>query len=112
MDGIAEVLTASLHLTDGHFAEASWDDYYYTREWNTPPELEVIVMPPTTGEPGGAGEFGVAAAKAAVACAYGRATGTMPTTFPINHDQPLGFTPYPTVPPVPPSPTDGLDYAF
>jgi isoquinoline 1-oxidoreductase subunit beta len=112
MDGIAEVLTASLHLTDGHFAEASWDNYYYTREWNTPPELEVIVMPPTTGDPGGAGEFGVAAAKAAVACAYGRATGTMPTTFPINHDQPLGFTPYPTVPPVPPSPADGLRDAF
>jgi isoquinoline 1-oxidoreductase beta subunit len=108
MDGIAEVLTASLHLTDGHFAEASWDHYYYTREWNTPPQVDVIVMPPTTGQPGGAGEFGVAATKAAVACAYGRATGTMPTSFPINHDQPLGFTPYPTVPPVPASPTDGL----
>jgi isoquinoline 1-oxidoreductase beta subunit len=112
MDGIAEVLTASLHLTDGHFAEASWDHYYYTREWNTPPQVDVIVMPPTTGQPGGAGEFGVAATKAAVACAYGRATGTMPTSFPINHDQPLGFTPYPTVPPVPASPTDGLKDAY
>jgi isoquinoline 1-oxidoreductase beta subunit len=112
MDGIAETLTASLHLTDGHFAEASWDNYYFTREWNTPPEVDIIVMPPTTGEPGGAGEFGVAASKAAVACAYGRATGTMPTSFPINHDQPLGFTPYPTVPPIPESPADGLDYAY
>ena len=45
---------------------------------------------------------------AAVACAYWRATGTMPTSFPINHDQPLGFTPFPTVPPIPQSPTDGL----
>lgn len=112
MDGIAEALTASLHLTDGHFAEASWDNYYYTREWNTPPEVDIIVMPPTTGDPGGAGEFGVAASKAAVACAYGQATGTMPTSFPINHNAPLGFTPYPTVPSVPPSPTDGLDYAY
>jgi isoquinoline 1-oxidoreductase beta subunit len=45
---------------------------------------------------------------AAVACAYARATGTLPTSFPINHDQPLGFTPYPTVPPLPESPTDNL----
>ena len=69
-------------------------------------------MPPTTGDPGGAGEFGVAASKAAVACAYGAATGTMPTSFPINHNAPLGFTPYPTVPSIPPSPTDGLDFAY
>ena len=45
---------------------------------------------------------------AAVACAYGRATGTMPTSFPINHNAPLGFTPSPTVPPIPESRTDGL----
>jgi hypothetical protein len=46
---------------------------------------------------------------AAVACAYGRATGTMPTSFPINHDRDvLGFEPYPNVPPIPASPVDGL----
>ncbi|MEU5847886.1 molybdopterin cofactor-binding domain-containing protein [Saccharopolyspora shandongensis] len=110
MDGIALALTSSLHLRDGHFLEASWDNYFYTRQWNTPLELEVIVMPPTTGEPGGAGELGVAASMAAVACAYGRATGTMPTSFPINHGT-LGFEPKPTVPPIPQSPTDGLDHA-
>ncbi|WP_055689860.1 molybdopterin cofactor-binding domain-containing protein, partial [Streptomyces prasinus] len=109
MDGIALTLTSSLHLRDGHFLEASWDDYFYTRQWNTPPELDVIVMPDTTGRPGGAGELGVAASMAAVACAYGRATGTMPTVFPINHGT-LSFTPKPTVPPVPASPTDGLDH--
>jgi isoquinoline 1-oxidoreductase beta subunit len=111
MDGIAQALTSSLHLRDGHFLEASWDNYFYTRQWNTPPRLDVVVMPTTTGEPGGAGEFGVAASMAAVACAYGRATGTRPTTFPINHAT-LSFTPKPTVPPVPQSPTDGLDHAF
>ncbi|MDG9727742.1 molybdopterin cofactor-binding domain-containing protein [Streptomyces sp. DH41] len=109
MDGIALTLTSSLHLRDGHFLEASWDNYFYTRQWNTPPELRVIVMPPTTGEPGGAGELGVAASMAAVACAYGRATGTMPTVFPVNHGT-LSFEPKPTVPPVPASPTDGLDH--
>ncbi|MEV0704624.1 molybdopterin cofactor-binding domain-containing protein [Saccharopolyspora sp. NPDC050389] len=110
MDGIALALTSSLHLEDGHFLEASWDNYFYTRQWNTPLELKVIVMPPTTGEPGGAGELGVAASMAAVACAYGRATGSMPTSFPINHGT-LGFEPKPTVPPIPQSPTDGLDHA-
>ncbi|TCP45781.1 isoquinoline 1-oxidoreductase beta subunit [Tamaricihabitans halophyticus] len=106
-DGIALTLTSSLHLRDGHFLEASWDNYFYTRQWNTPPELQIIVMPNTSEQPGGAGELGVAPSMAAVACAYGRATGTMPTSFPINHDT-LSFEPKPTIPPVPESPTDGI----
>ncbi len=101
MDGIALTLSSGLHLDNGYFLEGSWDNYFYTRQWNTPPELEIVVMPPTTGHPGGAGELAVAGAMAAVACAYGRATGTMPTTFPINHGEPLGFEPLPTTPPVP-----------
>ncbi|MBK1787402.1 molybdopterin cofactor-binding domain-containing protein [Prauserella cavernicola] len=109
-DGIALALTSSLHLRDGHFLEASWDNYFYTRQWNIPPEVRIIVVPSTSEEPGGAGELGVAASMAAVACAYGRATGTMPTSFPINH-QTLSFEPKPTVPPVPESPVDGLDHA-
>jgi isoquinoline 1-oxidoreductase beta subunit len=112
MDGIANALTYSLHLENGYFLEASWDNAYYTREWNTPFDVQVIVMPPTTGKPGGAGELGVAPSMAATACAYARATGKLPTEFPINHNQPLGFTPYPTVPPIPQSPTDGLQHTF
>jgi len=118
MDGIAQALTYSLHLQDGHFLEGSWDNAYYTREWNAPPNsppadgIQVIIMPANQSEPGGAGEFGVAASMAAVANAYARATGRMPTSFPINHNQPLGFTPLPTVPPIPQSPTDGLQEAF
>ncbi|MEU6162766.1 molybdopterin cofactor-binding domain-containing protein [Streptomyces tanashiensis] len=108
-DGIAITLTSGLHLRDGHFLEGSWDQYFYTRQWNTPPELQIIVMPPSGDKPGGAGELAVAGAMAAVACAYGRATGTMPTVFPVNHAEPLAFTPLPTVPPVPASPTDGRD---
>ena len=69
MDGIAQALTSSLHLRDGHFLEGSWDNYWYTRQWNVPLEVNVIVMPATTSKPGGAGEFGVAATQAAVACA-------------------------------------------
>ena len=48
---------------------------------------------------------------AATACAYARATGTVPTRFPINHGT-ISFTPKTFVPPVPPSPTDGLDYTY
>ena len=109
MDGLAQVLSYGLHLEKGAYLEGSWDNAFYTRQWNVPPEVDVIVMPPTTGEPGGAGEFGVGTSMAAVACAYGRATGKMPTSFPINHDGPLGFEPYPTSPPIPQSPTDGLE---
>jgi isoquinoline 1-oxidoreductase subunit beta len=109
MDGIAQVLSYGLHLENGHFLEGSWDNAFYTRQWNVPPEVDVIVLPPTTGKAGGVGEFGVGTSMAAVACAYGRATGKTPTSFPINHDGPLGFEPYPTVPPIPESPTDGLD---
>ena len=111
MDGIALALTSSLHIRHGLPLEASWDNYFYTRQWNVPPELEIIVMPATSDEPGGAGEFGVAAAMSAVACAYGRATGSMPTSFPINHDR-LGFNPKPRQPPIPQSPTDGLSHTY
>jgi isoquinoline 1-oxidoreductase beta subunit len=112
MDGIAQALTYSLHLQKGAFLEGSWDDAFYTRQWNTPPKVDVIVMAPTTGDPGGAGEFGVAASMAATAAAYWRATGIFPHSFPINHNRKdLGFKPLPTVPPIPASPTNGLDKA-
>jgi isoquinoline 1-oxidoreductase beta subunit len=110
-DAIALALTSSLHIKDGIPLEGSWDNYFYTRQWNTPPEVQVVVMPPTTGNPSGAGEVAVAPGFAAVACAYARATGTMPTSFPVNHGK-LGFEPYPLQPSTPASPTNGLDTAF
>jgi isoquinoline 1-oxidoreductase beta subunit len=110
-DGIALALTSSLHLRDGHFLEASWDNYYYTRQWNTPPRVDVIQVPSDSGQPGGAGEAGVAATFAAVACAWARATGRDPSYFPVNHRDPLRFRPKPTVPPIPQSPTNGLRLA-
>ena len=112
MDGMAQVLTYSNHLEDGHFLEASWDNSAYTRQWNTPPEFEVVVLDSGVKEPGGVGEAGVAASMAAVACAYARATGRMPTEFPINFHAPLHFVPKPFVPSLPPSPTDGLDHTY
>jgi isoquinoline 1-oxidoreductase beta subunit len=109
MDGIGQVLTYSLHLKEGAFLEASWDNAFYTRQWNAPKRVDVIVMPATTDHPGGAGEFGVAASMAATACAYSRAVGKMQTEFPVGfHD--LGFKPYPFEPPIPESPRNGLKY--
>ncbi|GLY71415.1 xanthine dehydrogenase family protein molybdopterin-binding subunit [Amycolatopsis taiwanensis] len=110
-DGIGLALTESLHIDKGLPLEASWDNFFYTRQWNTPPEMRIIVLPATTGDPGGAGELGVASTLSAVACAYARATGTMPTRFPINHGT-LSFEPLPRVPSIPDSPTDGLDHTY
>ena len=108
-DGMSQVLTYSNHLTDGHFLEASWDNSAYTRQWNTPFEFVCEVMESDSTEPGGIGEAGVAASAAAVACAYARATGEMPTEFPINFRDPLHFEPKSFVPSVPEAPTNGLD---
>lgn len=109
LDGIAHALTFSLHLQDGHFLEGSWDNAFYTRQWNVPPDVNVIVLPDTTGKPGGCGELGVAAAMASTANAYWAATGQMPTEFPILHNRAdLGFVPQPTVPPLPEQKSTGL----
>jgi isoquinoline 1-oxidoreductase subunit beta len=110
-DGIALALTASLHISEGIPLEGSWDNFFYTREWNTPPQIKVVLLPNTSNSPCGAGELAVAPTMAAVACAYARATGTMPTSFPINHNGPLGFTPLPLEPSTPQSPTNGLKFA-
>lgn len=111
-DGLALALTSSLHLRDGHFLEASWDNYFYTRQWNIPPEFEVVIVDSGVDQPGGAGEAAVGSSVAAVACAFARATGKMPTRFPINHDAPITFEVKSFVPPVPESPTDGLDHTY
>ena len=110
-DAIALALTSSLHMTNGIPLEGSWDNYFYTRQWNTPLDIQVVIMPNTSTSPSGAGELGVAPSFAAIACAYARATGTMPTSFPINHGH-LSFTPYPLEPSTPQSPTDGLANTF
>ncbi len=111
MDGIALTLTSSCHLRDGRFLEASWDNYFYTRQWNVPPEVQVHIMRPDSDTPGGAGEAAVGSSAAAVACAYARATRRNPTMFPVNHGE-ISFKPKSFVPPVPASPTNGLKLTY
>ena len=103
MDGIGQVLSYSLHLKDGYFLEGSWDDAFYTRQWNTPPadrRSSSCRRRPTS--------------RAAPASSPSRRRwpprpartpappARVPTSFPVNHNRSdLGFTPIPTVPPVP-----------
>lgn len=112
MDGMCQALTYSNHLTGGHFLEASWDNSAYTRQWNAPLDFECVLVDSGKKQPGGVGEAGVAASMAAVACAYARAVGKMPTEFPINFRDDLHFEPKPFTPSVPQSPTDGLDHTY
>ena len=111
MDGMALTLTSSVHLKDGAFLEASWDNYFYTRQWNVPPKVEVHIVDSGLTTPGGAGEAAVGTSAAAIACAYARATGSIPKVFPINHGT-ISFKPKTFVPPIPPSPTNGLSKTY
>ena len=83
IDGISATLRAGNHIDNGAVRESSFTDFKWARMRHSPPVMEVHVMPPSTGKPGGAGELGFPAAAAAVANAYARATGTSPRSFPI-----------------------------
>lgn len=91
-DAISLVFRAGLHIDRGAPLEGSYSEFHYARQSDVPPEVNVIVMPPT-GEPGGAGELGLPAAVGAVINAYARATGTKPRRFPIDFD--IDFPPRP-----------------
>ncbi|GAA5112991.1 molybdopterin cofactor-binding domain-containing protein [Haloechinothrix salitolerans] len=111
MDGISLAQTNSLHLRDGAFLEGSYDDFRYTRQWNVPLDVEVILLPEDpAAEVGGFGEVGVAPTFAAVACAIGAARGTYPDYLPISHNAGIPFEVKPHVPPIPQSPTNGLEH--
>lgn len=56
-DGISLILTAGLHVDNGTIREKSFTDFKYARQRNSPPSVQIHIMPPT-GEPGGGGELG------------------------------------------------------
>ncbi len=85
-DGIATILQAGIHIDDGGIRERSFGDYYYTRADDYPRDVVMHVFPAREGaEPSGAGEGMVPTCAGAIANAIARATGTVPTSFPINH---------------------------
>jgi isoquinoline 1-oxidoreductase beta subunit len=91
-DAISTTLRAGLHVDKGLPLEGSYSQFHYARQKDTPPEVEIHIMP-ASGEPGGAGELGVPAAVGAIGNAYARATGIAPRSFPINF--PVDFDPFP-----------------
>ncbi|MQA62536.1 MAG: molybdopterin-dependent oxidoreductase [Actinophytocola sp.] len=92
-DAIATMHRAGLHFEDGLPLEGSYSQFHYARQKNSPIDVRVFVMPPNREEPGGSGELGVPASAGAFGCAYARATGTKPRSFPINFD--VDFEPFP-----------------
>jgi isoquinoline 1-oxidoreductase beta subunit len=91
-DAISTTLTAGLHIDKGLPLEGSYSQFHYARQKNSPPDVQVFVMP-ANSEPGGAGELGLPAPVGAIANAYARATGIKPRSFPINF--PVDFQPFP-----------------
>jgi isoquinoline 1-oxidoreductase beta subunit len=91
-DAISTTLRAGLHIDKGLPLEGSYSQFHYARQKDTPPQVEIHIMP-ANGEPGGAGELGVPAAVGAIGNAYARATGVRPRSFPINF--PVDFDPFP-----------------
>ncbi|MGC9670487.1 molybdopterin cofactor-binding domain-containing protein [Planosporangium sp. 12N6] len=91
-DAISTTLRAGLHIDRGLPLEGSYSQFHYARQRDTPPQVEIHIMP-ANGEPGGAGELGLPAAVGAIGNAYARATGVRPRSFPINFD--VDFTPFP-----------------
>ncbi|MEV4318940.1 molybdopterin cofactor-binding domain-containing protein [Actinocrispum sp. NPDC049592] len=91
-DAISTTLRAGLHIDKGLPLEGSYSHFHYARQKDSPPQVEIHIMP-ANGEPGGAGELGVPAAVGAIANAYARATGIKPRSFPINF--PVDFDPFP-----------------
>jgi isoquinoline 1-oxidoreductase beta subunit len=91
-DAISTTLRAGLHIDKGLPLEGSYSQFHYARQKDTPPQVEIHIMP-ANGEPGGAGELGVPAAVGAIGNAYARATGIRPRSFPINF--PVDFDPFP-----------------
>jgi len=83
-DGFATAFKAGLHIDNGSTRESNWNDYKWTRMYDSAPEMSCHIVPNTQAEPGGIGEVGIPAAAAAAANAWARATGKKARNFPIN----------------------------
>lgn len=82
IDAMSTTLSAGLHIDAGAVREGSFADYQWLRMKHTPARIDVHLVR-SDDRIGGVGELGYPSAAAAVANALARATGTMPTHFPI-----------------------------
>jgi isoquinoline 1-oxidoreductase beta subunit len=109
MDGIAAAFAESLDYQDGLPIQGGWDDYYWTRQWDCPPETDFIVIDDGSEVPSGAGEAGVAAGYAAAAIALQKVLGKKVTELPVFFRDPRLTKPsIPRHPSIPQSPTKAL----
>ena len=83
-DAISVVLSAGNAIQDGLPVPDGWDQFGLARQGQSPPDVQVFVVPRAGDKPAGIGESGVPNTAGAIANAYIRATGKMPTSFPIN----------------------------
>ncbi len=82
IDAMSTTLSAGLHIDAGAVREGSFADYRWLRMRHTPARIDVHLVR-SDDRIGGVGELGYPSAAAALANAIARATGTMPTRFPI-----------------------------
>jgi isoquinoline 1-oxidoreductase beta subunit len=93
-EAIALVLKTGLNISNGLPLEGSYNQYQFTKMRDFPKDVQIIVMPNTSGAPAaGMGEVAMSAPAGAIANAYARATGLKPRHFPLNA-QPV-FVPTP-----------------
>src|SRR5882757_336680 len=107
MDGIAAAFNEANDWQDGLTLQGGWDDYGWTRQWDTPLEWEMIVIDDGSKVPSGTGETGNGAGYAAAAIALQKVLGKKITDLPVYFRQ-QKFTPIPKVPSIPQSPTRAL----
>jgi len=82
IDAFSTTLSAGLHIDAGAVREGSFADYRWLRMRHTPAEVQVHLVR-SDDRIGGVGELGYPSAAAALSNAIARATGTMPTRFPL-----------------------------
>ncbi|EAU62486.1 aldehyde oxidase, partial [Stigmatella aurantiaca DW4/3-1] len=75
-------LSAGLHIDAGAVREGSFADYRWLRMKHVPAQMQVHLVR-SDDRVGGVGELGYPSAAAALANALARATGTLPTRFPL-----------------------------
>jgi isoquinoline 1-oxidoreductase beta subunit len=81
--GMAQALKSAITVSRGRVEQSNFNDYEVLRMRDTPPVIEVHIVP-SSERPGGCGEVGVPAAAPALANAIFAATGKRIRRLPIR----------------------------
>lgn len=110
IDGIAHAMSESLHWEQGLPIEGGWDDYKWTRMWDTSGtmDFDAIVIDDGSLVPSGTGEVGNGPGFAAAALAMQKVLGKKVKELPVYFAEARPTTLIPKVPSVPASPTRAL----